>query len=77
MASTALPHCRWTPAWLNDRINSRRPWTHEPKALEYDEILQHHPPGELNMFKHRCHGSTYHEVSGDSTEARGMWASAG
>jgi len=53
----------WTPAWLNDRINSRRPWTHEPKALEYDEILQHHPPGELNMFKHRCHGSTYHEVN--------------
>ena len=49
----------WSSFWLNDRLESRRPWVHQPRARQIDRLLKAHPPGPHNTFSWRSHESVY------------------
>ena len=51
----------WSRYWLNDRLESRRPWVHTPEALRIDRLLRAHPPAESgrNAFERRAHVVEY------------------
>eukprot|EP00316_Scyphosphaera_apsteinii_P020907 CAMPEP_0119329020 /NCGR_PEP_ID=MMETSP1333-20130426/74821_1 /TAXON_ID=418940 /ORGANISM="Scyphosphaera apsteinii, Strain RCC1455" /LENGTH=356 /DNA_ID=CAMNT_0007338033 /DNA_START=156 /DNA_END=1226 /DNA_ORIENTATION=- len=52
----------WSPFWLNDAPQSRRPWLHrKPTWRKIDELLQAFTP--LTHFDQRCHSEEYAAVA--------------
>lgn len=71
----------WSAFWLDDRVESRRPWVHQPRALEIDRLLRNASCSVASdAMAFRAHESAYarrHAADDDTADGSRSRAARG